>query len=115
MPDGSVVCKRSNEPWPAERVERLRTLLDAGLDYRTIGVALGCSKNAVSGKVTRLGLARAPVPSLDDRLNWGRVVATGCRWIERDPRGDWHWCGARQEIGRPYCAEHMRRARHKAS
>ena len=119
MPNDIGFCKseptRSNQPWPPERVTRLLALLDAGMDYRAISAELGCSKNAVSGKVSRLGLDRQPASTLEKRLNWERVEAKGCRWVEGDPRKDWHWCGAPQEAGKPYCADHLRRAWHKAS
>jgi hypothetical protein len=118
MPDGLTLCKPKIErkPWSAERLEQLQTLFDAGLSCREIGRELGCTKNAVSGKISRLGLNRQPeLPSFEERVGWDRVVATGCRWVEGDPRKDWHWCGAPQEAHKPYCADHMRSAWHKAS
>jgi len=34
-----------------------------------------------------------------------------CRWPIGDPRNaDFHFCGARQMAGRPYCELHWRRA-----
>jgi hypothetical protein len=102
-----------NQTWPAERVERLKELLAAGKDYRTIAGELGCSRSAVAGKVDRLGLDRggAPISTFEERVGWERVVAKGCAWIEGDPkRADWRWCGAPREAGTSWCARHLRRA-----
>jgi hypothetical protein len=101
----------TNIPWPAERTKRLRELLAAGLGYRAIARELECSRSAVAGKAARLGLNREPAtPSLDERLRWDRVTATGCRWVEGDPRTEWRWCGAPQKAGTAWCAQHLKRA-----
>jgi GcrA cell cycle regulator len=54
--------KRSNvgaAPWSPERVQKLRELFDQGLSCRDIANELGSvSRNAVIGKLTRLGLTR---------------------------------------------------------
>jgi hypothetical protein len=120
MPDETTLCKpkikHSNKPWPAERVERLRVLFAAGPDYRAIGAELDCSKNAVSGKLARLGLDRQPeFPTFEQRVGWEQVIAKGCRWVEGDPRGEWHWCGVPQEPHESYCHEHRLRAWQKAT
>jgi GcrA cell cycle regulator len=44
--------------WTDERVERLKTLLADGLSSSQIAADLGTTRNAVIGKVTRLGLMR---------------------------------------------------------
>lgn len=53
---------RPDVAWTEELVAQLRTLhADPSLSYAAIATRLGISKNAVSGKVDRLGLAkRAP-------------------------------------------------------
>jgi GcrA cell cycle regulator len=34
-----------------------------------------------------------------------------CRWPIGDPRhADFHFCGAQQVLGRPYCSEHIAQA-----
>ena len=43
--------------WPEEKVERLKTLWDEGLECSVIGTLLGTTRNAIIGKVHRLGLA----------------------------------------------------------
>jgi GcrA cell cycle regulator len=45
------------ETWTAERVERLRTCIDSGLTCSQIAAEIGVSRNAVIGKIHRLGLA----------------------------------------------------------
>ncbi len=56
--------------WPDERVERMSELRASGLSTAAVGLALGTTKNAVVGKLDRLGmLNNAPVPTLHDRLD----------------------------------------------
>jgi len=50
------------EEWPAAKVDRLRKLWQRGDSTSLIGAALGMSKNAVIGKVHRLGLDARPSP-----------------------------------------------------
>jgi GcrA cell cycle regulator len=44
--------------WTTERVELLKTHFDAGLSCREIAASIGVSRNAVIGKLSRLGLTR---------------------------------------------------------
>jgi len=44
--------------WTTERVERLKIHFEAGLSCREIAVSIGVSRNAVIGKLSRLGLTR---------------------------------------------------------
>jgi hypothetical protein len=76
--------------WTPERVVRLKQLIAAREDRRAIARELGCSRSAVAGKIARLGLVcdDAPIPTFEERIGWARVIATGCRWIDGDPRGD---------------------------
>jgi GcrA cell cycle regulator len=46
--------------WTTERVELLRKHFDDGLSCREIAAHIGVSRNAVIGKLTRLGLTRGP-------------------------------------------------------
>jgi hypothetical protein len=46
------------DPWPDEKIERLRTLHAAGRSYGEIARALGCTRSAAIGKASRLGLAK---------------------------------------------------------
>jgi GcrA cell cycle regulator len=39
------------------------------------------------------------------------LLADECRWPFGDPlSGDFHFCGARKQDGRPYCEVHTREA-----
>ena len=44
--------------WNAESTERLETLHETGVSFSKIAIVLGTTKNAISGKVTRLNLTR---------------------------------------------------------
>ena len=44
--------------WTAERVEQLKAHFAAGLSCREIAVEIGVTRNAVIGKLSRLGLTR---------------------------------------------------------
>jgi GcrA cell cycle regulator len=52
--------------WAEQTISRLRTLWDEGLSTAEIGRRLGVSKNAVAGKVHRLGLTERPSPIIRD-------------------------------------------------
>jgi GcrA cell cycle regulator len=50
---------RANQPtWTEERLELLKSHFEAGLSCRQIAAAIGVSRNAVIGKLSRLNLAR---------------------------------------------------------
>jgi GcrA cell cycle regulator len=53
-----VVAEQTNT-WSNERVELLLTLFAEGLSARQIGNELGCTRNAILGKIHRLGLWRS--------------------------------------------------------
>src|SRR3954466_8081501 len=46
--------------WTDERIELLKQHFEAGLSCREIAAQIGVSRNAVIGKLTRLGLTRGP-------------------------------------------------------
>jgi GcrA cell cycle regulator len=48
--------------WTEERSALLRTLWDGGMSAATIGRQIGASKNAVVGRVHRMGLTPRPSP-----------------------------------------------------
>jgi GcrA cell cycle regulator len=48
----------SNQTWTAERIALLKSHFEAGLSCREIAAAIGVSRNAVIGKLTRLNLTR---------------------------------------------------------
>jgi GcrA cell cycle regulator len=153
--------------WTDERVELLKKLWLEGLSASAIAAELGgaVSRNAVIGKVHRLGLsgrAKAPTPSAPRRTKPSRspshpmrspssitfsrgnaALATDvtpdlvaepepelrriedvvipmservtimelresmCRWPIGDPgRDDFRFCGAKSQVGVPYCQHH---------
>jgi GcrA cell cycle regulator len=69
----------SNSPWTPERIERLRGCVAAGMTCSEIGVAIGVSRNAVIGKIHRLGLSSGR-PA-------GAPRASNCPPRARHPRG----------------------------
>lgn len=48
----------ANQTWTDERVALLKSHFEAGLSCRQIAAAIGVSRNAVIGKLTRLSLSR---------------------------------------------------------
>ena len=46
------------QTWTTERIALLKNLMDAGLSCGQIAREIGVSRNAVIGKVNRLGLSR---------------------------------------------------------
>jgi GcrA cell cycle regulator len=61
-----------NAPWTSERTELLKKLFDAGLSCSQIAGEIGTTRNAVIGKMHRLGLSR-PKDSFPSRLKPRRV------------------------------------------
>jgi GcrA cell cycle regulator len=119
--------------WFADRIERLKTLWNAGKSASVIGNELGVSRNAVIGKIHRLqGYKHRPppkpkppppapkwkpkappppepvvlnVPSLN--LTIDELKAGVCRY----PHGTaspYFFCGQPTKEGSPYCALHCR-------
>lgn len=103
----------SEPTWTAEAVATLRMLwVEDELTAEEIGRRLGFSKNAVVGKVNRLGLKNRRPPLAwkpHDIPKWhagflsgGCLYAYGNRGEER-----FRFCGAkRQPGGSPYCEKH---------
>ncbi|HML12178.1 MAG TPA: GcrA family cell cycle regulator [Xanthobacteraceae bacterium] len=62
----------SYEPWTSARTELLKKLFDAGLSCSQIAGEIGTTRNAVIGKMHRLGLSR-PKDLFRDRLKARRA------------------------------------------
>jgi transposase len=103
--------------WNDERRELALDLTAAGYGPSEAARRLGATKNAIIGFLDRARARDEPrafretddggeLPSLDERLGFSRVIATGCRWIEGDPRGDWDWCRAPTILGSSWCGPH---------
>ena len=94
--------------WTDERIERLTRLWDEGVTTAEIGRMLGITKNAVIGKVHRIGLVqRNPTAKPEPRRNVFEFSGPSCMWPFGHQNDDnFHFCGARPVPGRPYCADH---------
>lgn len=55
--------KNSRDTWTAERVAQLKRGVNAGLSCAQIANEIGVSRNAVIGKINRLGLSRGRSPA----------------------------------------------------
>ena len=55
--------KNLRDTWTAERVAQLKSGVNAGLSCAQIANEIGVSRNAVIGKINRLGLSRGRSPA----------------------------------------------------
>ena len=110
------ITKKMSEEWTPKRVSALIALWNEGLSTSEIGNRLGVTKNAVVGKVHRLGLPKRgspikqkPKPAVIIGLEALRPGM--CSWPEGEPgTEEFNFCGAPIVPGKPYCEEHCRRA-----
>jgi GcrA cell cycle regulator len=109
--------------WNEDRLGNLKRLWAEGLSITQIGLEIGVSRNAVVGKVHRMGLPKrqSPIVRSDKPVepkrrklspltfaDWDR---NKCCWPIGDPRAsDFHFCGDKIREGRPYCATHCAKA-----
>jgi GcrA cell cycle regulator len=120
------------QQWTEERLKKLKTLWKKGVSISQIGKELGVSRNAIAGKVHRMGLSKRQSPiaskpaakknatikpkvevvapeSLPLKLalrniNWSR---SRCSWPSGDPKTTaFSFCGNEVVPGKPYCNEH---------
>jgi len=94
--------------WTPERIEQLTVLWDEGVTTAEIGRRIGVTKNAVIGKVHRLGLVpRVITVKPAPRRNVFEFTGPVCMWPHGQPGDeDFHFCGGRPMPGKPYCEEH---------
>ena len=105
--------------WTEERLADLKRLWADGLSITQIGLEIGVSRNAVVGKVHRMGLPKRQSPivrsdkPIEPRRRKLSPVAVAewdrqkCCWPIGDPRlEDFHFCGEKILDGRPYCEFH---------
>jgi GcrA cell cycle regulator len=59
----------SNATWTPERIEQLRNCIGSGMTCSQIAAAIGVSRNAVIGKIHRLGLSSGRPASASARAN----------------------------------------------
>jgi len=103
--------------WTPERTAALMALWNEDLSTSEIGRRLGITKNAVIGKVHRLGLPQrrpSPKPREEEVVHYLRLdgVSSGmCIWPIGEPGDrDFHFCGEPALPGKPYCASHCQLA-----
>jgi len=118
--------------WTEERIEELSKLWAEGLSAAEIGKRLGITKNAVVGKVHRLGLPKRgspikrsatpkPRPKRKEVKGGGTVTLQSlksgmCSWPTGEPgTPEFRFCGEETVSGKPYCATHCERAYVKSS
>jgi len=122
----------SANSWTDERLKKLQALWDKGLSISQIGDELGVSRNAIAGKVHRMGLPKRPSPiskgaeagkkteakELPEedlplrlelrKLEWSR---SKCCWPTGDPKHKgFSFCGKAIVPGKPYCLMHCEEA-----
>lgn len=130
---------RANDPWPLERVERLKALNADGLSAERIARELGdVTRNAVIGKLRRMNIALAsarsearrqrpapprprppaarpePVSITHDEppslaIPIAEIRDGQCRWIAGEPTSECTCCGHKTQRGSSYCEFHHAR------
>ncbi len=107
--------------WTTGRIDVLIAFWKEGLPTSEIGRRLRVTKNAVVGKVHRLGLAKRH-PPVDGKPTEAKIIkldglgAGMCSWPEGEPGTDaFRFCGRPAVAGKPYCGEHCARAYVKSS
>jgi hypothetical protein len=97
--------------WTEGEVAAALYLREDGVRFTKIADMLGKTKNAVVGKMNRIGandVRGLPESSMDERLP-PKNMTDGCRYVYGEVGVAWHWCGA-PITRRSYCAEHQRLA-----
>lgn len=98
--------------WTPERTAALIVHWNEELSTSEIGRRLGITKNAVIGKVHRLGLTqRRPSPKAKPEpvhvLRLEALRAGMCSWPTGEPgEASFHFCGSPALHGKPYCGKH---------
>jgi GcrA cell cycle regulator len=82
--------------WNTDRVELLKQHFEAGLSCREIAAHIGVSRNAVIGKLTRLGLTRGPT-----NAEQHRQATTKERAPRSSPRAQYRMLQVVYENGQP--------------
>ena len=94
--------------WTPERIASLIELWEEGVTTAEIGRRIGVTKNAVIGKVHRIGLVPRVVKELPPpKRNVFEFTGPACMWpIGHPDADDFHFCGDQPLGGKPYCAHH---------
>lgn len=94
--------------WTAGKIAELTELWEEGVVTAEIGRRIGTTKMAVIGKVHRIGLTpriitEKPAP----RRNVFEFTGPACMFPSGHPSDDdFHFCGERPMVGKPYCEHH---------
>ena len=108
--------KNMSEEWTPTRISILIALWNEGLTTSVIGQRLGVTKNAVVGKVHRLGLPkrRSPIrqkPRPAQVISLESLRPGMCSWPEGEPgKEDFRFCGDPVIPDKPYFPHHCERA-----
>lgn len=99
--------------WDEQAVQRLKSLWPAKTSVE-IAKVLGITKNAVMGKIHRLGLERkSPTPALPPPPPSPKVYPENhCQWLFGEPKKR-NFCAnktTRNTQNYPYCSEHYTQA-----
>jgi GcrA cell cycle regulator len=118
--------------WTDDRLAKLQKLWEDGISISQIGEELGVSRNAIAGKVHRLGLLKRQSPISGQaktksskasgkkvevipqenlplklalrNINWSR---SRCSWPIGDPKTTaFKFCGKEVVTDKPYCNDH---------
>jgi GcrA cell cycle regulator len=83
-------------------------LWEEGVTTAEIGRRIGVTKNAVIGKVHRIGLVpRVVKETPPPRRNVFDFTGAVCMWpIGHPTDDDFHFCGGAPIAGKPYCGHH---------
>ena len=97
--------------WTPERIAEMTRLWTEGLSTSQIGKRIGVTKNAVVGKVHRLGLPGRESPIRRRAPELVALKGPPCKWPIGVPgEEDFHYCGRGALPSKPYCPEHDARA-----
>lgn len=97
-------------PWDVQA----RGMLADGKSSKDVALALGVSKNTIIGWAWRNNVALMAKSGYPYRNALSdppidTYVASGCRWIDGEPTGDYRYCGKPcTDIGSAWCAEHRK-------
>lgn len=125
----------TNRNWTQEATDKLSELWGAGYTSTEIGKRMGVSRQAVMGKVTRMGFKRSDNATLPDReaalksdgrakalyravkhepindkvIRPSELEASHCRFPFGDPlQPDFGFCGEQVVRWKPYCEAHCK-------
>ncbi len=116
--------------WTKDYDNRIVKMLREGHSYKSIGDSMGVSKNAVAGRINRMGFGgertypprsaprrkvnkeRPSVPLKADieplRVGIQQLKESSCRFIYGYPGTDTYYCGHETEHGQSYCPAHQK-------